>query len=360
MESKIDLSEYLSGGIENIIKNVIKSSVKNPRESSFMVKEMVNAKKLKEKRDEFQKLGEHIPPFLMASIATNCNLFCKGCYARANKACGSNLEERQMTKDKWKEIFIEAQELGIAFILLLGGEPLMRMDVIKEAACVNKIIFPIFTNGTMINDEYVQLFNKNRNLVPMISIEGNRDQTDERRGIGTYNKIMTAMDKLNDKGILFGSSITVTTKNIETVLSSEFINKLYGKGARAILFSEYVPAQKGTEDIAPSEKERIYLEERVNTLRKDFEDMVFLSFPGDEKALGGCISAGRGFFHINANGDAEACPFSPYSDSNVRDMTLREILKSPLFKKIRESGKLLEEHNGGCVLYDVDFSTENV
>ena len=49
MESKINLSEYLSGGIENIIKNIIKSSIKNPRESSFMVKEMVNAKNLKAK-----------------------------------------------------------------------------------------------------------------------------------------------------------------------------------------------------------------------------------------------------------------------------------------------------------------------
>lgn len=360
MESKINLSEYLSGGIENIIKNIIKSSIKNPRESSFMVKEMVNAKNLKAKRDSFEKLGEHIPPFLMASIATNCNLFCKGCYARANKSCGNNLEEKEMSKDKWKEIFIEAKELGIAFILLLGGEPLMRMDVIKEAAYVSNIIFPIFTNGTMINDEYIELFNKNRNLVPMISIEGDRNQTDERRGIGTYNKIMLAMDSLKDKGILFGASITVTTKNIESVLSSDFINKLYSKGARVILFSEYVPAQKGTEGLAPSENERIYLEERVNNLRESFKNMVFLSFPGDEKALGGCISAGRGFFHINANGGAEACPFSPYSDSNIRNMTLREALKSPLFKKIRESGKLLEDHDGGCVLYDVDFSIENV
>lgn len=360
MENKIDLSEYLSGGIENIIKNVIKSSIKNPRESSFMVKEMVNAKNLKAKRDNLEKSGEHIPPFLMASIATNCNLFCKGCYARANKSCGSDLSETEMSKDKWKEIFIEAEKIGIAFILLLGGEPLMRMDVIKEASSVNKIIFPIFTNGTMINEEYIELFNKNRNLVPMISIEGDRIQTDERRGIGTYNKIMLSMDGLNSKGILFGGSITVTTKNIKTVLSLSFINKLYNKGVRAVLFSEYVPAQKGTEDLAPSEKERIYLEERVNMLRENFKDMIFLSFPGDEKSLGGCISAGRGFFHINANGGAEACPFSPYSDSNVRNMTLRESLKSPLFKKIRESKKLLEEHDGGCVLYNVDFSTENV
>ena len=80
--------------------------------------------------------------------------------------------------------------------------------------------------------------------------------------------------------------------------------------------------------------------------------MVYISFPGDEKSSGGCVAAGRGFFHINSHGGAEPCPFSPYSDINVRDTSLREALRSPLFTALRDGGLLNDDHEGGCVLYE--------
>ena len=63
--------------------------------------------------------------------------------------------------------------------------------------------------------------------------------------------------------------------------------------------------------------------------RSEYADIIFLSFPGDEKALGGCLASGRGFFHIGSDGSAEPCPLSPFSDSNVAEMGVREALKSP-------------------------------
>ena len=82
------------------------------------------------------------------------------------------------------------------------------------------------------------------------------------------------------------------------------------------------------------------------------QEMVFIAFPGDEKSSGGCLAAGRGFFHINAMGGAEPCPFSPYSDVSLKNMTLKEALKSPLFQKLQENGNLEKEHIGGCVLFE--------
>ncbi len=241
MSKEFNLSEYMSEGIENIVKNVLKSSIKNRKEAAFVIKYMLAVKDAKNKRDMLESNGEHISPFLMVSIATNCNLHCKGCYARANKSCGDNLKASEMSEKRWGEIFNEAKEVGISFLLLLGGEPLMRRGVIEKASSVKEIVFPIFTNGTMLDESYINLFDKNRNLVPMISIEGDKDQTDERRGEGTYNSIMTAMNSLNKKGILFGGSVTVTTENIITVTSKEFVQELYNKGTRVLIFVEYVP-----------------------------------------------------------------------------------------------------------------------
>jgi MoaA/NifB/PqqE/SkfB family radical SAM enzyme len=354
MSNEFSLPEYMSEGIENIIKNILKASIKNPKETIFLIKYMLSNKEAKNKRDILENEEEHVPPFIMASIATNCNLHCKGCYARANKSCGDDLKDSEISVERWGEIFIEAKEIGVSFVLLLGGEPLMRREVIEKAAEVKEIIFPIFTNGTMFDDSYIELFDKNRNLVPMLSIEGDRVQTDSRRGIGTYNILMNSMNNLNKKGIIYGGSVTVTTENIMTVTSKEFIDGLYSKGARAIVFVEYVPVSKTTINLAPTDKERLIVEEKIKNLRIEFENMVFLSFPGDEKYAGGCLAAGRGFFHINASGSAEPCPFSPYSDINLKESSLREALKSPLFRKLKEHEMLLGDHDGGCVLFEKD------
>ena len=58
------------------------------------------------------------------------------------------------------------------------------------------------------------------------------------------------------------------------------------------------------------------------------------------------------FFHINSHGGAEPCPFSPYSDVNVRDTSLREAMNSPLFTALRDGNILTGDHAGGCVLYE--------
>ena len=160
------------------------------------------------------------------------------------------------------------------------------------------------------------------------------------------------MTKLQEKGIFYGASITVTCENIITVTTNDFVQNLYNKGCKIIFYIEYVPVDKSTIQLAPSDGEREILTTRQDSLRREFPDMIFLSFPGDEKTTGGCLAAGRGFFHINATGAAEPCPFSPYSDTNLGEVTLIEALKSPLFKKIREEEMLFGEHAGGCVLFE--------
>ncbi len=62
------------------------------------------------------------------------------------------------------------------------------------------------------------------------------------------------------------------------------------------------------------------------------------------------VAAGRGFLHINSHGGAEPCPFSPYSDTNIKKTSLREALRSPLFLAVQKNDILLDDHEGGCVL----------
>jgi hypothetical protein len=60
--------------------------------------------------------------------------------------------------------------------------------------------------------------------------------------------------------------------------------------------------------------------------------IFFADFWNDGEYTGGCIAGGRRYLHINAGGDAEPCAFIHYSDSNIREKSLLECYKSPLFK----------------------------
>lgn len=258
----------------------------------------------------------------------------------------------QLSDEEWLGLFNEADELGVSFILLAGGEPMLRRGVIEAAGGLTNIVFPIFTNGTYMDQRYFDLFDKCRNLIPVMSIEGGKDTTDSRRGKGVYDKLIANMDACKKRGLIFGASVTVTTENIKEVTSDEFIASLVDRGCKLVIYVEYVPVTEETEALAPGDKEREYLHSEIERLREEREEMVFVSFPGDEKSSGGCIAAGRGFFHINSHGGAEPCPFSPFSDINVRDTSLKEAVNSPLFRELRDNGYLLEDHAGGCVLFE--------
>lgn len=352
MNECFDIQKYMTEGVEKVVSEAIKATLKSPRESAFMLKFAAASRSASKKRRKAEDNGEHIPPFLIASITSKCNLHCAGCYSRCNNATVDSEPVKQLTSDEWLAIFEEADELGISFILLAGGEPMLRRDIIEAAGKKQNILFPIFTNGTYMNERYFDLFDKCRNLVPIMSIEGSKEITDVRRGKGIYDKLISNMDEFKKRGLIFGASVTVTTENYKEVCSDEFLSELSARGCKAVIFVEYVPVTEESEDLAPDDAQREYLQEQLTRLRAERPEMVYISFPGDEKSSGGCVAAGRGFFHINSHGGAEPCPFSPYSDINVRSSSLREAMHSPLFTALRSGDILLDDHEGGCVLYE--------
>ena len=354
------IQEYLADGVENILKNALRTTFKNPKESIFLAKFSKHARNATKIRQEYSKNGQNIPAFLIASITSSCNLHCTGCYSRANDSCSDEAPLNQLSDDEWDDIFSQAKEMGISFIVLAGGEPMIRKDVIVKASQHPEILFPIFTNGTLLDEDYLKLLDKNRNLVPVLSIEGDEEITDSRRGKGVYQQLVNSMEEMKKKNIIFGASLTFTKDNLYNLLSDEYINLLHDFGCKVVFFIEYVPVSEDTIGLAPTDNERQLLQDGLDRLRSEYDDMLFLSFPGDEKESGGCLAAGRGFFHINSHGGAEPCPASPYSDINVRDTSLLEALNSKLFRSLRDNGILMDDHEGGCVLFEHRNDVEKI
>ncbi len=347
-----DIQQYLTEGVEAIVTDALRATLRDPKESLFMARFAAASGKASQRRAKNEREGLHVPSYLIASITSSCNLHCAGCYSRANHATEDCAPQRQLSTEQWESIFRQAEELGVSFILLAGGEPLLRPDVIEAAGEHPNILFPIFTNGTFLSRHYFQLLDRCRNLIPVISIEGDRELTDARRGEGVYGKIVGNMEQLQKQGLLFGCSITVTTENLDEVLSDAFVRSLSERGCKAVFYIEFVPVTDEARHLAPGDAERERIRTGIDRLRAEHPETVFVSFPGDEKSSGGCLAAGRGFFHINSHGGAEPCPFSPYSDINVAETSLKDAMNSGLFRALRDNGHLLEDHVGGCVLYE--------
>jgi MoaA/NifB/PqqE/SkfB family radical SAM enzyme len=283
---------------------------------------------------------------MIISVTNACNLKCTGCYANAQDRDFS----QEMSVENIDRIIKEGVDLGVSIIMIAGGEPLMKEGLLSVIKKYKNTIFIMFTNGLMINDVILNDMKSMKQLVPVFSLEGNKSSTDNRRGHGIYDAVMDKMDYLDKEKMLFGTSITLTRENYDEVMNDEFVKSLEDKGARMLFLIEYVPCN-GDMSLCLTEDQKADLLVNIKHYQDNFS-ILPIPLPGDESHFEGCLAAGRGYIHISSTGDIEACPFAPYSDVNVKEMSLEDGLRSRLLTQIRLNHHLLEEAEGGCTLFE--------
>ncbi len=235
-------------------------------------------------------------------------------------------------------------------IALAGGEPLTRPEILDVTREHPEIVFLLITNGSLLKDEVLSRLEVQRNVIPLLSLEGFEGETDGRRGEGVYRRARNAMEQMRERRMFFGTSVMITRRNFPVTTSRAFTRDLVRQGCRLFFYVDYVPIQPGTEHLIPSENQRRSEPLTMNLFRKEFPGL-FVAASASEQSLGGCMAAGRGFVHVSAEGELEPCPFSPFSDTNLREVPLRDALQSSFLRGIRESGEHLTESEGGCALW---------
>jgi MoaA/NifB/PqqE/SkfB family radical SAM enzyme len=318
----------------------------DPAQAVFFFKTLNWQRQAARIRQNWERQGIHVPPILVFSVTSKCNLHCKGCYHQTLRTT----TDADLSDERLRTAIAEAKELGISFIVLGGGEPLMRQGILDIPVEYPEIMFLMFTNGLLFNDDVLKKIDEKRNIVPLLSLEGYQTDTDERRGRGVYELLQKSIDMLKQKGIFWGTSLTITRNNFDEVTDDEFIGKLINGGCKLFMLVEYTPVKEGTENWVLTDAQRSELAERRDAFRAKHR-AVFVALPWDEEEIGGCLSAGRGFVHISAEGNLEPCPFIPYSDINIKNCSLKEALQSKLLRTIRENHEKLEEIHG-CALWE--------
>ena len=272
----------------------------------------------------------NIPWLILFDPTQACNMHCKGCWS------GTYGPKHSLTFEEMDKIVTEGKELGAHLYMMTGGEPLVRKnDILKLMEKHPDCQFAAYTNSTLIDQELCDEVKRLGNMIFMISIEGTPETNDARRGDGHYEAAMNAMDLLHKNGIIFGTSVCYTSENIDAVTSDEFLRMLADKGAHFGFYFHYMPiGANAVTELLPTPDQRKEMIRRIRRVRSDECDIPFfpMDFQNDGEYVGGCIAGGRNYFHINANGDAEPCVFIHFSDTNIRDNTILEMLQSPLFK----------------------------
>jgi len=298
-------------------------------------------------RAEYEKEGLFVPPVMIVSITSRCNLACAGCYMKQRR----QQPAPEMSPDVLLSVVSQASELGVSVIVIAGGEPLVRIDeILRIARAFPQVLFPVFSNGLLIDEEKASALADLKNIVPVISFEGFRSETDLRRGVGVYDRLLDVCSLLKARGIFFGCSITVTRENSARVLGEPFIRSMLEAGARAFVFVEYVPIEPGTEEHVLTPEQRTRLCSSLVAFTRTFP-ALFIGFPGDDEEYDGCLAAGRGFVHVSPSGDLEPCPAAPFSDANLAKIPFKEALRSDFLQQICKNHDQLTETNGGCALW---------
>ena len=340
-----DTRAAFEASLFDVLRTGLRITRANPRLTARAVRLVWRQRQAAVRRERADARGVHVPPFVIYSVTGRCNLQCAGCYA--------NLLHRhdrpELTPEETARWLDEAQGLGVSVILLAGGEPLLRADLFEQIERRPGILFLLFSNGALLDDARIRRLRRLPQVVPVLSLEGGEAETDGRRGGGTYEHVTTAMDRLGKMGVFFGTSATLTRRNFDQATDEAYLRSLIQRGCRLFYFINYVPVEPGTDDLQLDDSQVAELGRRLARFRRSL-GALFIAFPHDEMEFGGCLAAGKGFLHVNAYGDVEPCPFSPYSDSSLKTMSFEQALASPLFRTIRASDAL-DEADGRCALW---------
>jgi MoaA/NifB/PqqE/SkfB family radical SAM enzyme len=331
----------------DFIKRMIRQTNHHVRErliNNLLIKELMQGDII---RHNLWLEGNASTQTYLISPTMRCNLNCPGCYAsQYSKKDDLDLE----TIDR---IITEGKQLGMFIVTILGGEPLVRQDMLDIYQRHRDVLFQVFTNGTLITKQLTNKLARMGNVVVTISLEGFEEDTDARRGKGIFQKVMQGMDYLRENGVPFGFSAMITRHNVDTIISESFNDMLINKGCLIGWHFLYIPTGRNPDiSLMPTPEQRELLRQKGAQYIRKRKPILIIDFWNDAPIVGGCIAGGQYYFHINSRGDVEPCIFVHLAKDNIHEKRLKDTINSPFFKSIRSHQPFSENLLRPCMILD--------
>lgn len=332
------------------LKTVFKTANPNCRKAiinNLIINEGIRGQQVRNSLTK--KIGFDIPLLLVVTPTQRCPLKCYGCYAAEHS------KDADLTFERFDRLVQEAKEMGIYFFVISGGEPYIYEHIFDIFKKHNDVYFQTYTSGvTLAEKDHVERLAKLGNVLPCISIEGFKEETEKRRGPGHFDRIEKAMAKLRAAGVPFGFSATATRENNDMLLSDKLVDHYAERGCCLGYYFQYMPIGRSPVfDLVPTPKQRMERFDRILELRRD-KDILLADFWCDGPLVGGCLAGGRRYLHINNLGHVEPCVFAQAYDMSIYDHPLADIIKnSKLLRSIRKRQPYSDNLMRPCMIIDV-------
>jgi len=339
------MRSMLRSAVRNVEKGYFSKAVFKRIIHVLVENSFLNRQKYSDKLEEFnQHHGEYPPNFIVLSPTQRCNLNCTGCYASSNAHSSATL-----SYDMVDQIIYDVRnKFHSRFVTISGGEPFMYKSQGKTLLDLfekyDDVFFLVYTNGTLITKEVAERLGHMGNVTPAVSVEGFEEQTDERRGKGTHQKILKAFENLRSAGVPIGISVTATSKNEDILLDDRFYDYYFDQlGATYMWQFQLMPMGRSSHDfdlmVPPRKRVELYRKWEYLISEKEY---CVADFWNSGVLVNGCIAYGRrgGYIYIDWNGNLMPCVFVPYYVDNVYDLYKNDKdLVDALFSDFMKNGR---------------------
>lgn len=346
LPEKVNIKKYqflmamLESTKRNVDKGFISRDATNRLIDTLVKYGFTNKELMQNTKETFkEKHGIYPPSFVVLSPTQRCNLNCTGCYA-SSKIDAPTLPYKVIDKII-DEVY---NEWGNRFMTISGGEPLIYKDGEKTIFDVwekyKEMFFLFYTNGFFIDREKAERLAKLGNVTPAISVEGFEKETDKRRGVGVFKRILKSMENLRNSGVPFGVSVTATSENADVLLQDKFYDFFFDEqGSSYMWMFQLMPIgqAKDMKNLMINPEQRLKLYRNWENLLEN-KKYCIADFWNSAVLSNGCIAYGRhgGYLHIDWNGNIMPCVFIPYYQDNIinlhkQNKKLADALFSDLF-----------------------------
>ncbi|MCE5336668.1 MAG: radical SAM protein [Desulfobacteraceae bacterium] len=303
------------------------------------------------KYDEKVKNGESIA-ILQFQYDYTCNLKCEHC---AVKRFQGKSSKRSFTIADVRELSRQADEMGLAHLVITGGEPLVFPDFDELVAAVdpNKFYITSDTNGWLLDDaraRHLKGIGVDKIQLSLDSLSAEEHDSFRRRK-GSHERALRAIDAALGAGLNIIIQTVVSKQRVRSQEFLDFLAFLNGKGVGVfITYAKPVGSWEGNFDVLVDRSDMDYVRE----LEKRYNVFTHLT-PSYGLNLG-CIAVKR-MVSVTKYGDIMPCPYIHTSIGNFFEEPLKDIMERGM--KIKWFGKyvdtcLIAEDRGFINKYVVD------
>jgi len=287
-------------------------------------------------------------------ITNKCNLNCATCYNRS----GLNAECVEISAAQLKNSIDILSKYGLKRVLISGGEPALHSEFIKILDLVNeypKLSFGIVTNGTLHNQDLIDMLNEKNNFTLQISLDGSTEELNAKtRGAGNFNKTIEFARQINKQDNIPLMKSVLSQNNIDDV------ENFYRLAVSLNFIPEFAfitrrgNANEIWEELCLSSKQKIKVLKQIDSLNKECGKEAFLPL-----CTSGCpYASGEKQLNLCIKTDGAIQPCSPLYEpehtlGNMFDFDEKYFLERILYiSELAMKRESLDYHCGKCILKD--------